>query len=46
VALSLPLAIHFAPLAAALQLAPLDLAGWAWALALATAAVGWRRFVR
>ena len=46
VALSLPLAVHVAPLATALQLAPLDVAGWAQALALATAAVAWRRFVR
>jgi Ca2+-transporting ATPase len=46
VALSLPLAIYFAPLASALQLAPLGLAGWTWALLLAVAAVGWRRFVR
>jgi hypothetical protein len=46
VALSLPLAIHFPPLALVLQLAPLDLAGWTWALALAVAAVCWRRFVR
>jgi Ca2+-transporting ATPase len=46
VALSLPLAIHFAPLAGLLQLGPLDAAGWAVALALAAGAVGWRRFVR
>jgi Ca2+-transporting ATPase len=46
VALSLPLAIHIAPLASVLQLAPPGMLGWAWALALAVAAVGWRRFVR
>jgi len=46
VALSLPLAIHVHPLATALQLAPLGLAGWARVLGLATAAVGWRRFLR
>jgi Ca2+-transporting ATPase len=46
VAVSLPAAIHFAPLAAALQLAPLEAAGWVEALALAAAAVGWRAFVR
>jgi P-type Ca2+ transporter type 2C len=46
VALSLPLAIHVPALAAALQLAPLDLAGWVTSLALAAASVAWRLFLR
>jgi Ca2+-transporting ATPase len=46
VALSLPLAIHVPALAAALQVAPLDLAGWASSLALAVASVAWRLFLR
>jgi len=46
VALSLPAAIFVRPLAAMLQLAPLDAAGWALALCLAIASVGWRRVVR
>ena len=46
VALSLPLAVHFGPLAHALQLAPLDAWEWVRALLLALAAIAWRRFVR
>jgi Ca2+-transporting ATPase len=46
VALTLPLAIQIPALAAALQLAPLDLAGWATSLALAAASVAWRLFLR
>jgi Ca2+-transporting ATPase len=42
VALSLPLAMYWRPLARALQLAPLDPAGWALALGAALVATGWR----
>jgi Ca2+-transporting ATPase len=42
VAVSLPLAMYWRPVALALQLAPLDLAGWGLALLAALAATGWR----
>ncbi len=44
VAASLPLLIEFAPTARALQVAPLDGAGWLEAIGVALAAVGWRAF--
>jgi Ca2+-transporting ATPase len=42
VSVSLPLAMYWRPVAHALQLAPLDLAGWGLALLAALVATGWR----